>query len=171
MRMPAILALLVTLLLWPARPAPALTLCLTNCSCTVSATPLVFGAYDPLSPGVVDGTSQVTVTCNVNSILGLLGAQVQVNYELALGGGTSGDPSARAMSSALHYRLYLDAARTVPWGDGSNGTGTITGSHIMIAVLNPQPASTTYTVYGRVPARQVVPVGSYVDAITVTLTY
>lgn len=170
MRHPATLALLIVLLLWPARPAPALTLCLTNCSCTVSATPLSFGAYDPLSPGVVDGTSQVTVTCNINSILGLLGAQVQLNYELSLGGGTSGDPSARAMSSALAYRLYLDAARTVPWGDGSNGTSTITGSAIMVT-LNPQPVSTTYTVYGRIPARQAVPVGSYVDAITVTLTY
>lgn len=151
-------------------PAGALTLCLGNCNCSVATTPLMFGSYDPTSPAVVDSTAVVTVTCRISSLLGLLGLQVQVNYDLALNGGASGNPAARAMSSTLGYGLYLDPARTIPWGDGSNGTSTISGSHILLTTML-QPVVTSYTVYGRLPAGQAAPAGAYGDAVTVTLTY
>lgn len=151
-------------------PASALPLCLGNCNCSVSATPMNFGVYDPLGAGAVLTTSQVTVTCQVTNTLGIIGAQVQVNYEVGLSGGASGNPAARSMTSALGYGLYLDAARTIPWGDGSNGSEVIRGSYVLLTTP-PQTLSTTYTVYGRLPARQAAMVGAYTDAIAVTLTY
>jgi spore coat protein U-like protein len=58
--------------------------------------------------------------------------------------------------------MFQDAAHTINWGntppaDTINGTGT----------GNPQ----VFTVYATVPVGQYVPAGSYVDTITVTLTY
>lgn len=163
---------LALLLAWPG-PAGAAPLCLLNCSCSVAATPLTFGGYDPLDTGPADATTQVTVTCQITNLLGLIGLQVQLDYSLALNGGASGDAAARTMSGGgeqLGYRLYLDPARTQQWGDGTNGTTTITGSHVLLTT-NPQPVSTTYTAYGRIPARQGVGAGSFVDVVTVTLTY
>lgn len=47
------------------------------------------------------------------------------------------------------------------WGDGSPGTATVNGSG----------TTHTFTVYGRIPARQNAVVGSYSDTITVTITF
>jgi spore coat protein U-like protein len=167
----AVLALL--LLPATAEPAAALTLCLANCSCSLSASTLGFGAYDTLSATAVTGTTQVAVTCQITNLLGLVGLQVQVDYSLALGGGGTGNPAARSMTGGvgtLGYGLYLDAARTQVWGDGSNGTFTLTGSQILLTTT-PQPVTTTYTVYGRLPARQTAVAGGFADTIAVTLSY
>ena len=59
--------------------------------------------------------------------------------------------------------MYRNAARTERWGNVP-GTDTVPG--VGTGEANPQ----TVTVYGRVPA-QSAPAGTYIDVVTVTLTY
>jgi spore coat protein U-like protein len=67
-------------------------------------------------------------------------------------------------ANLLNYNLYTTTARTTVWGNGTAGTGVLagTGTGIVQAV----------TVYGRVASGQTsVPAGSYVDTVSVTVTY
>jgi spore coat protein U-like protein len=69
-------------------------------------------------------------------------------------------------SNQLFYNLFLDAARTIVWGDGTGGTQFYFSQ-------NPQPNNQNISVpiYGRMPALQDVKVGNYGDTITVTLNF
>jgi spore coat protein U-like protein len=69
-------------------------------------------------------------------------------------------------SEQLFYNLYLDAARTVIWGDGSGGTQAL-------FVRNPQGNNQDIAVpiFGRIPARQDRGTGTYTDTIIVTLNF
>jgi len=125
-------------------------------SCKVFAADLAFGNYDPLLAVPTDGASTVTVTCTVDT--GYL-----IGLDRGLGSGAT--IATRKMTSdgnVLGYSLYRDAARTRVWGetagmDAVAGTGT--------------GAPAEYQVYGRIPARQSVRRGTYIDTITVSVTY
>jgi len=65
-------------------------------------------------------------------------------------------------TNVLNYQLYSDSARSTIWGN-TVGTDTVTGSGTGLAL--------DHTVYGSIPAAQVVPAGSYQDTITVTISY
>ena len=67
-------------------------------------------------------------------------------------------------ANLLNYNLYVDAARTNVWGDGSGTTFTIANSGT--------GAAQAVNVYGRVPSGQTtVPPGGYADTVAVTVTY
>lgn len=131
-----------------------------NSVCTVIAADLAFGTYDPLSGTPNDATSTVTATCTNGT-----------TYSMAInaGSGSGATVTNRLMTSGantLGYSLHTIAARTnvTIWGDGTSGTLTVGGTG--------SGAAQNHTVYGRIPAGQLVPAGSYVDAtVTVTLTY
>ncbi|CAN7355310.1 Csu type fimbrial protein [Variovorax paradoxus] len=131
-------------------------------SCLVTADPLNFGTIDGL-PGAAnkDQASNINVTCT-----GATGYQVGLSPSngsttgagaMASTGGVSGN------TDTVPYRLYRDAARSVPWGNVLNsntvgGTGTGTAQAL--------------TVYGRVLGSNVnVRPDSYLDTVTVTVTY
>ena len=67
-------------------------------------------------------------------------------------------------NDALSYNLYIDAARSTIWGDGTGGSSTqtinMTGSH-----------PSTLSIYGRVPPLQDVSMGSYSDSVMVTINF
>jgi spore coat protein U-like protein len=65
-------------------------------------------------------------------------------------------------TNTLNYQLYSDSARAVIWGNTA-GTDTVTGAGTGLAV--------NHTVYGSVPAAQLVPAGDYQDTITVSIFY
>jgi spore coat protein U-like protein len=120
--------------------------------CLLSVVNVSFGAYDTLSSSDSDITGSITVSCDEETI-------GQVSLSAGLGSFT-----ARRMQSSTHslfYNLYLDPTRLTLWGDGSPGT----------SLLSTGGTGGTYTVYGRIPARQNVTVGEYADTITVTLTF
>ena len=133
-------------------------------TCTATAMAPVFGVYQPSGSATLANGS-ITVTCMVPAPLGL-----PVNYSLSLSMG--GQPSAMqrqlaAGSSRLGYNMYCDSAYTQIWADGSNascvgtgGTGSMQGSVVKV-----------FQVYGRIPAGQYVPAGSYSDAVSVNLLY
>lgn len=136
--------------------------------CTISlVAPVNFGIYAPLSRTRADTTGTVTVRCRAAPSLG-----ETVGYTLSLSSGGSGNPSDRKLSngtSTLSQQLYIDAARSQVWGDGSSGTSVITQPAFYIA-----PASSvahTHTIYARIPGHQGVRPGTYTDDVIVILTY
>jgi len=87
-------------------------------ACTVSTLGLNFGNYDVFSTLNDDITGTVSVNCPSSTA-----------YSISLSSG-SGTFASRAMTSGtnlLYYNLYLDATRLTIWGDGSAGTGTVSG--------------------------------------------
>lgn len=113
-------------------------------SCSVIATDLAFGAYDPVV--LKDSTSTITVTCTNTT-----------PYSVDVGA----TPATRTMSgpggATLNYGMYNDAPRTVPFGvTGAVGTGL----------------GQVYNVYGRIPAGQFgATPGAYSAVVNVTVTY
>jgi spore coat protein U-like protein len=129
-------------------------------SCTVTATGVAFGIYDPTSPSALASSGTIDVICIV--------ANGHNPVTIALSAGFSGSFAARTMSSGLDtlsYNLYLDAAYSQVWGDGTGGSVTDTQF-----VTNGQPAFSA-TVYGLAPASQSPGAGSFNDIITVTVSY
>src|SRR5207245_5087488 len=92
-----------------------------------------------------------------------------VNYSISVS--LSGIPSNRKLSagaSTLTYNIYTDSARTLVWGDGTNGTAVVTDSYTMAG----SSTTRTYTVYGRIfGAQNQATIGSYSEASGVTLSY
>jgi spore coat protein U-like protein len=121
-------------------------------ACTVSTTSLTFSVYDVFSTLSEDITGTITVRCS---------PAVPYVLSLSTGGGSYTSRVLENGGFTLNYNLYTDAARVTVWGDGSAGTAT----------LNGDAEEATYTVYGRVPARQNVHVGEYTDTLIATVTY
>jgi spore coat protein U-like protein len=155
-----LLALLTALDLPPAQAAVL--------DCTVSATSVAFGTYTPLQPGALIGTGTMTAICTVNSHRNTI--------TVDLTAGASGSFTARTMTTTvgastyrLNYNLYLDAADTVIWGDGTGG------SQVDAVTLtrhgNNNTITTNLTVYGAVaPAQDPAP-GIYTDGLTVSVNF
>lgn len=152
--------------------APASALNLFN-RCGVSATATAgFGVYDTLSASNNDSAGgSVTFTCY--SLVSLLAGTMP--FTIKLDNGLWGVFPQRAMNSGgnkLNYNLYTSTARTTIWGDGASGTGVASGSFhnpglLSVAVKHEE----THHFYGRIPANQNVPAGTYSDSITVTVLY
>lgn len=129
-------------------------------ACTVSATGVAFGIYDPTSPAATLSSGTVAVSCTVPS--------GHNPVTIALSTGSSGSFASRTLSSGtdtLNYNLYLDAAYTQVWGDGTGGSVTDTQY-----VTHGQPAFNA-TVYGVMPAMQSPGAGTFSDTITVTVSF
>jgi spore coat protein U-like protein len=134
-------------------------------SCTVAATGVAFGSYQPLSGLPNNSTGTITVTCNPGLI------SLLVSYTIQLGTGTGGSFATRSMSttgSRMIYQLYRDALETQVWGDGTSGTFTVMDGYLLGVIL---PVVRSYSCYGNIPASQRVNVGVYGDTLSVLLTY
>ena len=119
-------------------------------SCTVSATDLDFGTVGALSSNV-DTTSEVTVRCTYDLPykIKLLGPNDATNRKMTHG------------SDEITYGTYRDAARSQPWGRFNSNDVDATGTGY----------DQQFTVYGRVPPQPTPPPGTYVDTITVRVTF
>jgi spore coat protein U-like protein len=128
-------------------------------ACSLSSTSMVFGTYDVLVTTPLDTTGSIVYRCTQRDH--------NIMITLDRGGGTS-FATRRMMNGAeqLFYNLYLDAARTVIWGDGSGGTQAF-------FTRNPQGNNQdlTIAIFGRIPARQDRGIGTYTDTIIVTLNF
>jgi spore coat protein U-like protein len=121
----------------------ALLLLLASPSCSVEVGRLDFGSYDPRRAAPTDFTAVIRYRCT--------GASPTIALVAA------GERVLRGADGVLRYGLYLDAARTRAWGDGTAGTG----------VASFGQATGTAVVYGRIYPRQNVPAGAYSDSISV----
>jgi spore coat protein U-like protein len=144
-------AIALALLLWTSPGEAQLGL-----NCTITTVGVAFGVYDVFSAAPVDAAGSVRYQCTLG-----VGVVVQ------LGTGSAGAFSPRTMlrsGEPLNYNLYLDAARTQVWGNGTSGTGT----HSAFAtVLFP----TVVPIYARLFPGQNVTVGSYSDSVVATIVF
>ena len=123
-------------------------------NCRIAVTDMAFGAYDPLVQHAttnLDGTAQVRVVCTKNERASILMEE-------------NGSPvrSLRSGEHLLAYGIFSDSARTQVWGTGANAVQ-----------VSFEQGSTPQelTVFGRIAGGQVVPAGSYVDAVTATVDF
>jgi spore coat protein U-like protein len=124
--------------------------------CSLSTTPLAFGevALSGVTTGATPGTATITVNCTGGGA-----------YTVALDSGLNNVAAARNLKSGsnlLGYGLFTDLAHGTVWpvAPGVAGTGSA--------------AAQTLTVFGLIPAGQVLVSGSgtpYTDTVTVTLTF
>jgi spore coat protein U-like protein len=128
----------------------------TSCSIAV-VSPVSFGVYDVFSTVPNDnGVGSLTVDCQGSG---------NTTFVAALGDGRGHGYAPRVMrdgEKSLNYNLYTDATRSVVWGDGSGGSQIVTFT---------KNKNVTMDVFGRIPAGQDVPVGTYTDNITATVTF
>ncbi|WP_342051193.1 MULTISPECIES: Csu type fimbrial protein [unclassified Cupriavidus] len=126
--------------------------------CVITANTLDFGTSGVLRTAL-DANGSLSVRCTLNA-----------PYSIALNAGTGAGATvaARRMTRSggtqtVGYQLFRNAARTEPWGDGTNGTLTVSGTGTGTAQ--------TVNLYGRVPAQTTPQAGTYQDTVTVTITY
>ena len=126
-------------------------------NCVVSVTPLKFGNFDPSSPAGSMMTGDVVFNCTESQPITIF-----------MDRGSDEANGARRMRGrgALGYNIYLDAAGTRIWGDGTAGTQFYS---------NPAPPSRTNVVipfFGRIPGGQrVTAAGQFADSVVVRINY
>lgn len=129
-------------------------------ACQVSVTGVSFGAFDNLN-NPVDADGRVDVQCTMPTL---------VTVQLDAGSHSNGLFQPRKLSTAtgqtLNYNLYLDTARVLVWGDGTAATQVVSGTTGGVAFI-----PLKLPVYGRIASGQFGHVGSYSDAITVTVIW
>jgi spore coat protein U-like protein len=128
-------------------------------NCTISTSPLAFGAYDPVVTNAsanLDATGTVTVACTKGA-----------TATIGLGLGSNASGATRRMtdgsSNFLSYEVYQDSSRSTIWGN--SGVGLLSPS------AAPSKSTRDFTVYGRIPSNQDVPPGSYGDTVTATVNF
>lgn len=125
--------------------------------CTIRATPLLFGIYNPDSSIPTNSTARLKVLCTLNT-----------PYYITLdqGAGYSATTRLRSMSgpdhSVIKYLLTQNQTHTINWGniigiDAMYGLGT--GLKQIIPV------------YGQIPPKQNVGIGSYRDVVNVGIIF
>jgi spore coat protein U-like protein len=123
-------------------------------TCSVVTSPLAFGAY---SGAVLAGTTTVSVTCTNTTPY-----SIGLNAGIATGATVTTRKMTGPSSSLISYGMYSDAGHTVNWGN-TPATDTVAGTGIGSVQVS--------TVYGQMPAGQLVTPGAYSDTITATVTY
>jgi spore coat protein U-like protein len=154
----------------------AVALCSLACAanavagaCSVSATPMAFRPYQPLTfagkLNSTDGTADASVSVSCTGFAG------GVNYTIALAPSSAGSSIVPRYLShdgggpGMAFNVYLDGAYTSVWGDGFTGA-VIRGS------IATGDSSKTHTVYGKLPSGQSsLRVGNYSGALTMRITY
>lgn len=120
--------------------------------CIITALPVTFGVYQPFSAKPVDGNGSIAIRCHAFG-----------PYSIAINSSVTGRHMSRA-GSQLSYQLYIDAARRTVWGDGTGGSAIVSG-------FCTGSCNNDHAVYGRIPPRQSVTPGTYMDSITVMVVF
>lgn len=132
--------------------------------CSIRTTPVTFGNYDVFSQAPSDTTGTLTIACSADVVK----ATVTLSASSASGTFNPRRMKREGGKDFLDYNLYSDPARTTILGDGSGGTTLI---RLKRPTGVPQPWSETIVVYGRIPGRQDVPAGTYIDTLTATIDW
>jgi spore coat protein U-like protein len=129
-------------------------------NCTISTTPVAFGAYDPVVTNASasrDAAGGVTIACTKGAVptigLGLGSNSLAPTTRRMLG--VSGD--------FLTYELYQPAGYTTVWGTS--------GANLFSAGASTGRAGRTFAVNGRIPGGQDVATGAYTDTVVATVNF
>jgi spore coat protein U-like protein len=144
-------------------------------NCTITTSPVAFGAYDPVganAAAVLEATGAVQVTCTKGAPATYitLGAGLHNSGGRRMVGGTSGD--------FLPYELYLPTAATAGAACASpHASGTLWTAANPTNTLNPAAAvwdgtQQSFNVCGSIPAAQAVSAdASYTDVVVATINF
>jgi spore coat protein U-like protein len=142
-------------------------------TCTLNATGINFGNYDPTSGATVTANGSLTFQCT-NTGLG-------DTVILTVSTGSSGTYTNRTMklgSQNLNYNIYADSGYTSVLGDGTGVSyelygcyGNGSGSPCPTSGGAPDGTIFSGSMYGQMLGGQDVSAGSYIDTLTVTLTF
>jgi spore coat protein U-like protein len=132
-------------------------------SCSLSVAGLSFGNFNLLDAAPRDSSSSLTVTCT-----GITGESVSYSLAAALAPAYSGTRIMASGSNSLRYNFFVDASRTVVFGDGTHGSTLIGGG----MTLSGSQGQAAHTIYARIEGHQnVAPPGSYGDTVVLTISY
>jgi spore coat protein U-like protein len=139
-------------------------------SCSVSTGGSInFLTYDSIS--ALTANSTVTLTCTH-----LSGGNEQIPWTMTLSSGSSGTclgATGRTMqrqvapAATVGYNIYQNST-SAEWGN--TGCGTFPGGTLQVNNGNPV-RSTVQTLRGVMPAGQLVPAGSYLETLVLTVTF
>lgn len=125
--------------------------------CTVTqVTTIDFGVYQVSSSVPLDSTGELVIECDETT-----------SVQIHLGRGRSARQSPRELryrNRGLAYDIYLDAAHTRIWGDGTGGTRAYSGVVVAGRALR-------IPMFARIHPRQAVPAGSYRDRIVLSVVF
>jgi spore coat protein U-like protein len=136
-----------------ANPAYAIT-------CTVTTTSVNFGNYTTTTATPNDSVGTVTTKCSNNGQ-----TSIATDISLSTGFGTYAQRKMKSGSNLLNYNLYTNASRATVW------TNVVPPEGHANYQVNTTPIDKIFSVFGRIPALQNVPIGTYTDTITVTVNY
>ncbi|MEH1928177.1 Csu type fimbrial protein [Nostoc sp.] len=126
------------------------------CQCTVNVNSVNFGSYDVFNNSPTTTTGTINYDCSMASP-----SPTSITIDLSKGNAPSYTPrQLKNGTNVLNYNLYLDASGGSIWGDNINSL------HYMSSNLKD-----TVTIYGIIPARQNVRIGTYIDSITATVNF
>jgi spore coat protein U-like protein len=121
-------------------------------TCALDSGTLSFGQYLSGQASNLDATGQINYT----------NCSGTISFELD--GGQSGNINGRKMkfgANELNYQIYRNSTRTAVFGQGADKQD--------VFLLVPQNGK--INVFGRIPGGQVVPAGSYADAVIIALAF
>lgn len=122
-----------------------------------SVTGVSFGAYDVFAATPNNnGVGSLSIYCQGGG---------GPTFVVSLSTGQSNSYASRVMKSggnSLNYNLYTSAGRTVVWGNGTGGSGTMTVN---------RNTDISLSVFGQIQAAQDVQVGIYTDSIVATVNF
>ena len=159
--LPAILA--ATLVCAPAQAA------LLTVSCSVSTGSLSLN-YDPDATSPTRASGDITLTCN-KMLVGPMAASVTAVISLSQGSSSSFKPrTLKSGSNSLLYNIYTDSSYSLVWGDGTNMDTKNKSDTFSLPALQTS-ITKNYPYYIELPKEQNVRPGTYIDTITVTVSY
>ncbi len=133
-------------------------------ACTLTVGALNFGAWDPRTDAVKDGTATVTSKCT---------ADIPYTIHADAGLGTGATFALRSMQGVTEgnddepvYSLYTNSGHTQVWGDTTDSSVEIAGTT--------NGDDQVATIYGRIAADQSgmrADAAGYSDTVGITLTY
>jgi spore coat protein U-like protein len=124
-------------------------------NCTIATTSTAFGTYNVFATAPTDSTGTIVIRCQGGK---------DIAISINRGGSSTFERRMVNGTEELLYNLYLDAARTLVWGDGTGGT--------QVSVEDPpNNKDLPLTIYARVPAGQDVAAGAYIDTATVSVNF
>ena len=137
-------------------------------TCSVISASLNLGLYDALAanPNLSSGSVRVSCSKEASAVTELVTVTLQL-----MPSSTTANGSRKLVSGSemLAIGLYTDLLRTRPWGDGTQGTFTLTGM-TALTVAN-STVILDFPVYGSVPTRQSSAASSYAGLFTIQLTF
>jgi spore coat protein U-like protein len=140
-------------------------------NCAITTTPLVFGAYDPVTANLtlaLTGNGTVSVACAKNSSGLTVGMSNGANVS---GAQRQMKGVTVANTDFLQYDLFQPPSNTP--GAACNFTAPTAWTDAAPLTLStaPSKAARTYNVCGSIPGAQDVTVDSYTDTVTATINF